>query len=326
MLVKTYTLVVVLEYQNHGSGKCWYHRSSSFLIQKLVKSEDITNMRATLVIVLVALVLIAQGQRFQQSQKQSSYHSQQNSFSNRQNSYNSRNSPQVPQQPHPKSSVSCPEKTGRFPTRTCDGYIECEDGVGEEKLCPDGLLFNPAQGIFHFPCQYPTDVDCSGREATQQPQPTEDCPHQFGYYRLGDSANCGQFKNCVEGRGYVFDCPEGLAFNDESYRCDWPDQVSTCDPEAYLGFTCPPGPDARGVGDESYTTFRSPKDCQRYFICVDAKPRLYNCGEGNGFDDLTNSCDAIENVTGCAGHSQSSFDRKSQFDTRSQYNSRNKFH
>lgn len=37
--------------------------------------------------------------------------------------------------------------------------------------------------------------------------------------------------NCVEGRGYTFDCPEGLAFNDESYRCDWPDQVPSCDPE-----------------------------------------------------------------------------------------------
>lgn len=37
--------------------------------------------------------------------------------------------------------------------------------------------------------------------------------------------------NCVEGRGFTFDCPEGLAFNEESYRCDWPDQVPSCDPE-----------------------------------------------------------------------------------------------
>lgn len=67
-------------------------------------------------------------------------------------------------------------------------------------------------------------------------QPTEDCPHQYGYYRVGDEVNCGQFKNCVDGRGFIFDCPEGLAFNDETYRCDWPDQVSTCNAEGM--FVC----------------------------------------------------------------------------------------
>lgn len=66
---------------------------------------------------------------------------------------------------------------------------------------------------------------------TEPAQPTEDCPHQYGYYRLGDQNNCGQFMNCVEGRGYTFDCPEGLAFDGDSYRCDWPDQVSSCDAE-----------------------------------------------------------------------------------------------
>lgn len=47
-------------------------------------------------------------------------------------------------------------------------YIECIDGVGEEKLCPDGLLFNAKLGPFAYPCQYPIDVDCSGREQTRK--------------------------------------------------------------------------------------------------------------------------------------------------------------
>lgn len=49
-----------------------------------------------------------------------------------------------------------------------DSYIECKDGVPEEKLCPDGLLFNPATGPQAFPCQYPIDVDCSGRTQTRK--------------------------------------------------------------------------------------------------------------------------------------------------------------
>lgn len=62
-------------------------------------------------------------------------------------------------------------------------------------------------------------------------QPTEDCPHQYGYFKMGDRQNCGQFMNCADGKGYTFDCPEGLAFNPVSYRCDWPDQVPDCDAE-----------------------------------------------------------------------------------------------
>lgn len=62
-------------------------------------------------------------------------------------------------------------------------------------------------------------------------KPTEDCPHQYGYFKVGDQKNCGKFMNCADGVGYIFDCPEGLAYNSETYRCDWPDQVTDCDAE-----------------------------------------------------------------------------------------------
>ncbi|XP_030758203.1 protein obstructor-E-like [Sitophilus oryzae] len=199
-----------------------------------------------------------------------------------------------------QSSGICPQPNGTFPTGTCDGYIKCVNGVPEEKLCPDGLLFNAASGPQAYPCQYPLDVDCTGREQIQPAQPTEDCPHQYGYYKLGDQNNCGQFKNCVDGRGFVFDCPEGLAWNSETYRCDWPDQVSDCNAEAYLGFTCPPDARQFGFGQEEYRFFRSPNDCQHYYICIEGKPRLYNCGEGRAFNDIISACDGAENVTGCA--------------------------
>ncbi|XP_060524166.1 protein obstructor-E-like [Cylas formicarius] len=195
---------------------------------------------------------------------------------------------------------SCLEPNGTFPTSMCDGYIQCVNGIAEEKICPDGLLFNPSTGPHAFPCQYPIDVDCTGREQTQPAQATDECPHQFGYFRIGDAQNCGQFKNCVDGRGFIFDCPEGLAFNGDTYRCDWPDQVPSCDAEAYLGFSCPPDARAFGFGQEEYRYFRSPSDCQRYFVCIEGKPRLYNCGNGKAFNDLSNQCDDVENVTGCA--------------------------
>lgn len=214
----------------------------------------------------------------------------------------------------------CPEKDGRYPTGACDAYVECRDGVPEEKLCPDGLLFNAAAGVFAYPCQYPIDVDCTGREQVQPARPTEDCPHQYGYYRMGnDPADCGRFLNCVEGRGYEFDCPEGLAFNGDLYRCDWPDQVDSCDAERFLGFACPQeaDPKAFGLGEGEYRYYRSAADCQRYFICVNQKPRAYNCGEGRAFNDLINACDGIENVTGCAPDRLPAYERAGPVDLRS---------
>lgn len=62
-------------------------------------------------------------------------------------------------------------------------------------------------------------------------QPTDDCPHQFGYFKLGDTRNCSGFRNCVNGIAFDFTCPEGLAFSSETYRCEWPDEVADCDAE-----------------------------------------------------------------------------------------------
>jgi hypothetical protein len=63
---------------------------------------------------------------------------------------------------------------------------------------------------------------------------------------------------------------------------------------AFLGFTCPEAP---GVFGDDYRFYRNPADCQKYFICVNGRPRLYSCGEGYAFNDDIGGCDGIENVT-----------------------------
>ncbi|KAL9708391.1 hypothetical protein quinque_011909 [Culex quinquefasciatus] len=195
------------------------------------------------------------------------------------------------------NSQSCPEKYGRYPVPDeCDAYIECIEGIPERKLCPDGLLFNDKLNLFSYPCQYPIDVDCSSRPRTQPAIPSDDCPHQFGYYKLGDRSQCGQFMNCDNGKGHVLDCPYGLAFNSATYQCDWPDLVEDCDEEAYLGFRCPP----QGELKAPIRFFRAPDDCRKYFICVDDKPRVNLCGPEQAFNELIRACDGAENVTGCA--------------------------
>lgn len=65
----------------------------------------------------------------------------------------------------------------------------------------------------------------------------------------------------------------------------------------YLGFRCPQNPDARFFGPSEYTYFRSNDDCSKYFLCIEGKPRAYECGEDLAFDSELNQCLPAENVT-----------------------------
>lgn len=44
----------------------------------------------------------------------------------------------------------------------CDKYYDCHDGVAREKLCPDGLVFDPTIRRLNK-CDQPFNVDCGDR-------------------------------------------------------------------------------------------------------------------------------------------------------------------
>lgn len=100
---------------------------------------------------------------------------------------------------------------------------------------------------------------------------TDNCEDQSGYFRMGDRSNCGQFKNCA----FIFNCPEGLAFSEETHRCEWPDMVNDCDVAAFIGFPCPH--ETRTASANHFNIYRSPSDCQVYCICLAGKPRMHRC-------------------------------------------------
>ncbi|KAL7301022.1 hypothetical protein TKK_0006294 [Trichogramma kaykai] len=231
-------------------------------------------------------------------------YNQQQQYNNKdyqeQHQYNNQGQQQQQQRPRAfaSSNGACPERNGRFPVASqCDAYIECVEGVPEQKLCPEGLVFNP-EARFNNHCGYPIDVQCAGRSALQRAQPSEECPHQYGYFKVGDRQNCGKFMNCVEGKAFTFDCPEGLAYNPKTYHCDWPDQVEECDTEAFLRFTCPTVGNALLAATTRF--YASPHDCQHYYTCDENnRPRLHNCGANKAYNPLTSACDDADNVAGC---------------------------
>lgn len=58
----------------------------------------------------------------------------------------------------------CPnDKNGSYEDEVqCDKYFECRDGIAKEKLCPDGLVFDPSLRKVNK-CDQPFNVDCGDR-------------------------------------------------------------------------------------------------------------------------------------------------------------------
>ena len=83
---------------------------------------------------------------------------------------------------------NCPSKDGTFEdTRQCDKYYECYDGIPEERLCPDGLVFDPFSNK-REPCDHYFNVDCGDRLELQTPKgPNDLCPSRSEGTRLNSS-------------------------------------------------------------------------------------------------------------------------------------------
>ncbi|CAG7824263.1 unnamed protein product [Allacma fusca] len=197
---------------------------------------------------------------------------------------------------------NCPVANGYFAdSQQCDAYVECKDGVPEKQLCPDGLLFNDRlTGYPRYPCSYPQEVECGSRTRLQPAQSSGDCPHQYGLFRAGNPDQCGSYINCVAGTASISNCPEGLAFNDQTARCDWPDEVPSCNAASFVRFQCP---GVRVEADLGHPRFSDPADCRKFYVCVEGtKPRALSCGVGSVFNPEIGVCDEPENVPQCASY------------------------
>ncbi|XP_052737177.1 protein obstructor-E-like [Bicyclus anynana] len=195
-----------------------------------------------------------------------------------------------------KSSV-CIRGDGYVPIEgVCDAYTECNGLDAVERQCPDGLYFDrnilwPAD-----PCGYPTDIPCEGR--TQPAKPTPECKHQYGFFPSPMTSNdCGQYRMCVEGRATDMFCPTGLAFNPTSSRCEWPENVPSCNLENFLGYKCPPAELDR-TGNPIVTNHKYEKSCYEFYSCVNGNARLLSCDVGYAFDAHLSRC-VREDLVAC---------------------------
>ncbi|XP_040073118.1 protein obstructor-E isoform X2 [Ixodes scapularis] len=177
----------------------------------------------------------------------------------------------------------------------CDRYTRCENGTVTEEVCPNGLLFDPKGGIFDF-CNYNWRVDCGERLEKPGPIPSPDCPWQFGVF---PSASCVEYFKCEWGHANLTHCEPGLAYDDATHSCNWPDLVDGCDSEAIVGFRCPDKVTGPGAKFYPYPRYPHPADCTRLITCVHDKPRLISCGYGSAFSHYSYTCEDAANVPDC---------------------------
>ncbi|XP_018569404.1 protein obstructor-E-like [Anoplophora glabripennis] len=205
------------------------------------------------------------------------------------------------------AQFKCPQRTGFFPDpEECDLYYLCSQGEYEEKLCPDGLVFDDKDPN-HERCDIPANVDCGDRTVLQEPKPSKGCPRANGYYRHPDANACDKFYNCVDGEPNELACPPGLIYDDIDSTCAWPSDSKRKDcfkskkDSLDDGFQCPDG-DTEGPNGSKlpHPTFAHPDDCQKFYICRNAvMPQKGSCSAGKVYNEETFTCDDPANVPGC---------------------------
>lgn len=187
----------------------------------------------------------------------------------------------------------------------CDKYYDCYDGIPEERLCPDGLVFDPFSRD-PFPCDHYFNVDCGDRLELQVPKGTTDlCPRLNGFYAHPDPAVCTKFYSCIEGAAEEYTCSPGLWFDDYKGVCNWPEdserkQCSNENQVTQSGFKCPDvSASPAGVLDP-HPKYADPEDCAKFYICLNGvSPRAQGCELGLVYNDITKQCDGPENVPEC---------------------------
>ncbi|KAK3928147.1 Protein obstructor-E [Frankliniella fusca] len=206
----------------------------------------------------------------------------------------------------PPSAYKCPEPNGVFPDPyQCDLYYKCTKGVAEEKLCPDGLVFDDEKSS-HERCDLPANVECGERKELQEPKSTKECPRANGYFRHNDPTACDKFVNCVEGVAHVMPCPPGLIYDDSRGTCSWPHETKrecgVAKRDALEdGFSCPEGEVMGPTGRPlPHPTFPHAEDCQKFYICRNGvDPQHGSCPYGEVYNEETFKCDEPANVQGC---------------------------
>ncbi|CAB3378169.1 protein obstructor-E [Cloeon dipterum] len=201
-------------------------------------------------------------------------------------------------------TADCPEPYGvqtYAHPEYCDHFFKCTNGTLTLEQCENGLLYD-GKGNVHEHCNYHWAVECGTRKAELVPINAPGCEFAFGIY---PNAPCSTtYNKCAFGVPHEAHCEAGLAYDDRTHSCNWPDLLlDVCNPEAVVGFKCPEKVDPKSVSAKfnPYPRFNI-GECGRLVTCVNGYPRIVSCGEGKVVNDESLTCDEPEYSARCANY------------------------
>jgi len=166
------------------------------------------------------------------------------------------------------------ENNTKVPNRgNCLRFFTCIDQRPTPGVCPSGQWFNPEPRR----CDNLTNGQCA-------PSDQFECPPD-GIHFFPHEKYCHKFIMCYAGVPILSSCAEGLYFDRELLKCNFP-EYAECIHEV-----CPPTNDPTNI-----TFIGSRVDCEKYFICYSGRPFEVRCAPGVHWNAADEQCDFPENA------------------------------
>ncbi|XP_022216975.2 probable chitinase 10 [Drosophila obscura] len=145
----------------------------------------------------------------------------------------------------------------------CKKYYLCRYGEAIELQCESLYQFDaPTQS-----CVFPNQTHCL-------PTCEDYTLSTFSYERT-----CNKYVLCYYGRPVLRQCQDGLQYNAQTDRCDFPQNVDCVESECSIFYN-------------AYQLHYVPSkvSCEKYFLCGNGVPREQNCAQGLYFSSTCNCC------------------------------------
>ncbi|XP_032586961.1 uncharacterized protein LOC6583299 [Drosophila mojavensis] len=169
----------------------------------------------------------------------------------------------------------------------CSSFISCVDGkVDHIGTCYEGEPFeelckgNATDCHLVFDQQYQVCTYSDIAEAKCLPECEEYNLTSFCYDRT-----CTKYVLCYYGIPVLRECYDGLQYNAETDRCDFPEYVDC------VANDCP-----QEISVTNIRYLSSKAQCNKYFICSNGMPWPQECANGLAFNPECNCCDYASKV------------------------------
>ncbi|EDV97484.1 GH16897 [Drosophila grimshawi] len=146
----------------------------------------------------------------------------------------------------------------------CSEYYLCVSGVAVPRTCSEGYYFDAKDQQ----CVDVSEVRCLPR-----------CPAQ-GLSSFCYDRTCTKYVLCFGGEPVLRECADGLQYNAETDRCDFPQYVDCVDNLCIR---------QNNAADIVYIASKAL--CDKYYVCVDGLPVNQTCASGLQYSPDCQCCD-----------------------------------